>query len=228
MELEHPMADRFAHALDLALASFVDGYLDHTRSLLARNHLHRRRTCRPIVKNDAFTQPKRFSFAHLTGDDRPIRLPHFTRRVEKGIAELPVGSEEEQPGRVVVKAPYREQGWITIERNERGNAGAPAIIRHRGEITRRLVEHDHHIVLGQGEHRTVIGHFVDGGVDLAPHLRDDRPVDADPALFDKPLGCASAGHAGPRQVLLKAHSAHRARFRARLVIRHHRTPIHRS
>ena len=98
------MADRLAHAPDLALAALVDRELEHVGPQLA--HLGGRRAA--VVELDAVAQRAQ----RAVGDRAPptratVGLGHLVARVREAVGELAVVGQQDQAGRVGVEAADR-------------------------------------------------------------------------------------------------------------------------
>ena len=87
-------------------------------------------------------------------------------RVQKAVAQLAVGAEQQKTRGVEVQTPDGEQPRETVGGHELGHRGAALRVGHGGHVASGFVKHD-----GDGAAFQPHGHTVDGNlVDQRVHL----------------------------------------------------------
>jgi hypothetical protein len=104
LQLQHTVADVFAHALDLALAALVDRDLEGVGFYAG----DARRRGHPILELDSVAErPQRRLVHRGAAHNRTVGLVHLEARVRQAMREVAVVSQQDQPGGVGVKAADR-------------------------------------------------------------------------------------------------------------------------
>ena len=180
----------------------------HQRGLRGRGHA--------VVKLDTLLKLGQLLGRGLAVDQRQITFLHVMTRVQKTVAQLAVGAEQQQPRGVEVQTPDGEQPREAIGGHELGHRGTALRVGHGGHVAGRFVQHD-----GDGSALQAHGHAVDGNlvhqrVHLASQLGNHLAVHRHAPCRHEVLRPATARRAGARQELLQAHG-HKTLLGLRLI-----------
>ena len=206
MKRQDRVPNKAAHAANLPLPAFVNGYTHIACGAVRIDEIDLRGKCHPVIEKDSFAQSRYLGFADDAVYMGFIRLIDVLARMQKAIAKLAVGREQENPRRVEVEPSNWKQPGISVAWNE---------IRHR-----RTVESVSDIVVrypaglcsisvtGSSERRTVLPSTVTTsteGSTLLPSSRTTSPFTRTlPAVMRSSLPPA-ARDAGTCKKLLQAH-----------------------
>ena len=127
------------------------------------------------------------------------------RRMQKGLAQISIGREEEKSGCVLIEPSYGIQTGIAVGGNEVCNAWATLGVAHGRNIARRLIEHEVRSASNKRHGATVDLHLIDKRVDFSAHFCFHFSVDGNPASSHQAFGTATACYARTRQKTLQAH-----------------------
>ena len=164
----------------------------------------------PVVQHEALAQTTQIVVVQTALHKRQIGLVHMAARMQKPMAQLAVGGEQEQPRGVGVEPSHRKERRVRGQRvgHECGHRGPTLGIAHSGHVAGGLVQHEGGTLLGKRHRHTIHGHRIGGGIHRGAHLGYHRTVDRHMPRGDQSLGMTARGHPGPCQKLLQAHLSH--------------------
>ena len=131
-------------------------------------------------------------------------------RMDERVSQLPIVGEEQKPGGVLIESADREQPRKTVGRHQLRNATSIMRIGHSAQISCWLVEHEHHLLFGKRNARTIELHHSAGRIDLRAHLAHHFPVHAHPPRSDELLRSTPTRNARAREEFLEANRFHEA------------------
>jgi hypothetical protein len=203
LQLVDLVAERFDHAMDLAVLAFVDRDAEPRVLRFAREALdlggERRRA---VVERDAFAQCLQVVLRELAVHFDVIGLGHVRGGREKTRGELAVVREKKDTLGIEVEAADRFDGDGKI-RQIVHHRRTTAIVGDRGDASLRLVEQNVEVV-ERHDGLPIDQDLVDIGVDLGAEHGDDLAVDLHAAGGDEVFGFTARRYAGGREVPLQA------------------------
>jgi hypothetical protein len=126
--------------------------------------------------------------------------------MQQRLREVAIVREQENAAGLEVETPHGEHALRDAVQQVFHGSTTFGIV-HRRDYAARFVQQEINRMLGD-QALAVDLDTVARGVRARAKLSHDAPVDAHPALGDQLFGCATRGHASPRENLLQTFGAH--------------------
>ena len=202
------MSDRLAHALHLAVPTFVERELESGPVRPASQDADACRCRGAVVELDAVAKPRDDVGRRRAGDIDLVDLRYPVPRMGKPVREVAVVRQQERSGGIDVESADRDDA--RLERHEVHDSPSPLRVARGRHDTRRLVQEHVSEPLPLDARSVDLDDVVppDDGVQL-PRLA----VNAHAPVEDELVGAPSRGNPRPGEVGIEAHSRILARVR---------------
>ncbi len=193
LQLVHEVADRFDHAVNLAMLALVDRDAEPRVLRIRRQNLD---LCgqrdRAVVELNAFAEPLDVLGAQLAVDLHVIRLRHVARGREELRRQLTVVGEQQNTLGIEIETAdrlHRHRQVLQVVHDH----GTTTVIRHCRDAALGLVEHDVEVL--ERDYRLAIDRdVVLVRIDLGAEHRDRLAVDVHASRGDQIFGLAARRH----------------------------------